>query len=68
MDIVQSFYDSMASHYDKLFQDWQAATREQALILDRLSGKTESKNPPLCWIVPVASAPRPSGWPLWDTK
>ena len=36
MDIVQSFYDNMASHYDKLFQDWHAATREQALILDKL--------------------------------
>lgn len=36
MDIIQSFYDSMASHYDKLFLDWQAATREQARILDRI--------------------------------
>ena len=26
----------MAAQYDKLFQDWQAATREQAGILDRL--------------------------------
>lgn len=36
MNIIQSFYDNMASEYDKLFLDWQAATREQALILDRL--------------------------------
>ena len=36
MNIVQTFYDSMASQYDKLFADWQAATREQALILERL--------------------------------
>ena len=36
MNIVQTFYDDMASQYDKLFADWQAATREQALILERL--------------------------------
>lgn len=36
MDITQTFYDSLASRYDQLFQDWQAATQEQALILDRL--------------------------------
>jgi len=36
MDIVQSFYDNMASQYDKLFSDWQASTQEQALILDRI--------------------------------
>lgn len=36
MSIVQTFYDTMASHYDKLFADWQATTHEQALILDKL--------------------------------
>ena len=36
MDITQKFYDHMASQYDKLFSDWQAATQEQAQILDRL--------------------------------
>ena len=36
MNIVQSFYDGMASQYDKLFQDWQAATEEQAALLDAL--------------------------------
>lgn len=36
MDIVQTFYDNMANQYDKLFSDWQAATREQAVILDKL--------------------------------
>ena len=36
MNIVQIFYDEMAASYDKLFQDWQAATREQAVILDRV--------------------------------
>jgi len=33
MDITQSFYNSMASQYDKLFLDWQVATQEQAAIL-----------------------------------
>ena len=36
MDITQSFYDDMAPQYDKLFQDWQEATREQALIMDKI--------------------------------
>ena len=36
MDITQTFYDSLASQYDKLFLDWQATTQEQAVILDRL--------------------------------
>ena len=36
MNITQTFYDSMASQYDKLFQDWQATTLEQAKILDKL--------------------------------
>lgn len=36
MSIIQSFYDTMASHYDKLFADWQATTREQAVILDKI--------------------------------
>ncbi len=36
MNITQTFYDNMATQYDKLFQDWQAATHEQAVILDRI--------------------------------
>ena len=36
MDIIQTFYDNLASHYDKLFLDWHATTREQAAILDKL--------------------------------
>ena len=36
MNIIQTFYDKLASQYDKLFLDWQAATREQADILDRI--------------------------------
>lgn len=36
MSIIQNFYDNMAAHYDKLFLDWQASTKEQAELLDRL--------------------------------
>lgn len=36
MNITQTFYDNLASHYDKLFLDWQTATQEQAIILDRI--------------------------------
>ena len=40
MDITQTFYNSLASQYDKLFFDWQATTKEQAVILDRLFAKS----------------------------
>ena len=36
MDITQTFYDKLAPRYDKLFHDWQAASKEQAAILDEL--------------------------------
>ena len=36
MNITQTFYDNMASKYDKLFLDWQATTGEQAKILNKL--------------------------------
>ena len=36
MNITQSFYDSLATHYDKLFADWQTTTREQAALLSGL--------------------------------
>jgi len=36
MDVIQTFYDNLASQYDKLFLDWQSATHEQALILNKL--------------------------------
>ena len=36
MNITQSFYDNLASDYDKLFLDWQAAVREQAEMLDAM--------------------------------
>lgn len=34
MDITQAFYDDMAASYDKLFEDWDQTTRDQATILD----------------------------------
>ena len=38
MSIIQTFYDDMASQYDKLFLDWHSTTREQAVLLDELLG------------------------------
>lgn len=39
MNITQTFYDNLATQYDKLFLDWQATIREQAVILDRIFRK-----------------------------
>ncbi len=36
MSIIQTFYDNLATRYDKLFLDWQATTREQAELLHKL--------------------------------
>ncbi|MBQ9813642.1 MAG: class I SAM-dependent methyltransferase [Thermoguttaceae bacterium] len=36
MDITRTFYNNLANRYDRLFLDWDAATREQASILDRV--------------------------------
>lgn len=36
MDITQTFYDNLASQYDKLFYDWQATTQAQAAILNKI--------------------------------
>ena len=36
MSITQTFYDNLATQYDKLFLDWQATTQEQAVILNRI--------------------------------
>lgn len=36
MDIIQTFYDDLASQYDKLFQNWDNTVKEQAVILDKL--------------------------------
>ena len=40
MDIIQTFYDDMATQYDKLFLDWTATTKEQAVLLDGLFRKS----------------------------
>ena len=36
MNIIQDFYNNLASQYDKLFFDWESATKEQATILNKL--------------------------------
>lgn len=35
MSITQDFYDNLAAHYTKLFQDWQSESESQAVILDK---------------------------------
>ena len=36
MDIIQTFYNDLASQYDKLFLDWDKTTKEQATILSKI--------------------------------
>jgi 2-polyprenyl-3-methyl-5-hydroxy-6-metoxy-1,4-benzoquinol methylase len=36
LNIIQDFYNNLASQYDKLFFDWESATKEQATILNKL--------------------------------
>ena len=36
MSIIQIFYDNLAENYDKLFLDWHATTKNQAILLDKL--------------------------------
>ena len=36
MNITQEFYDSLAKHYSKLFQDIQETMQEQAEMLDKI--------------------------------
>ncbi len=36
MDITQEFYNNLAPHYDKLFQDWQETVKNQASILQKI--------------------------------
>ena len=36
MDIIQTFYNNLASQYDKLFEDWRSTIQEQAVMLDKL--------------------------------
>jgi 2-polyprenyl-3-methyl-5-hydroxy-6-metoxy-1,4-benzoquinol methylase len=38
-DITQSFYDKMASQYDKFYLDWQSTVREEAAFLHELFQK-----------------------------
>ena len=33
-NVAQTFYDSIASQYDKFYLDWQKTTREEAMFLD----------------------------------
>lgn len=40
MSITQKFYDSIASHYDKLFLDWNEAGKEQAVLLQEIFQKS----------------------------
>ena len=39
MSIIQTFYDNLVSHYDKLFLDWNATTKEQAVLLQSIFQK-----------------------------
>jgi len=36
MDITQTFYNNLASQYDKLFLDWEETTKEQEAILTNI--------------------------------
>ena len=36
MNITQKFYDDLATHYTKLFLDWNEATREESALLDKI--------------------------------
>lgn len=44
MSIIQKFYDNMATHYDKLFFDWNAATKEQGILLQSIFKKFNCDN------------------------
>ena len=36
MDITQEFYNNLAPHYDKLFQNWEETVQNQASILQKI--------------------------------
>ena len=38
-DVTQTFYDSMASQYDKFYQDWNTTAKEEAVFLDGIFRK-----------------------------
>ena len=44
LDIIQTFYDNLAAHYDKLFLDWKATTYEQADILNKIFENNDFDN------------------------
>ena len=68
MDITQTFYDNMASQYDKLFLDWNATTQEQAVIMNKIFIITASVPVPISLIVPAGSEHRQSVWRLSDIR
>ncbi|MBO4311861.1 MAG: class I SAM-dependent methyltransferase [Desulfovibrionaceae bacterium] len=39
-DITQSFYDNLASQYDKFYRDWDTASREEAVFLSELFARS----------------------------
>ena len=68
MDITQTFYDNMASQYDKLFLDWNATTQEQAVILNKIFNNNGFNTSALSLIVPAGSERRQSAWLLSDIR
>lgn len=38
-DITQTFYNAIAAHYEKFYQDWQSATRQEATFLSKIFRK-----------------------------
>lgn len=65
MDIVQDFYDRMASSYDMLFKDWTVETRDQARILDGMLENWDLKENPTFWTAPAELEHRPSDLRSW---
>ncbi|MBR5734378.1 MAG: hypothetical protein IKX79_02395, partial [Desulfovibrionaceae bacterium] len=39
-DITQTFYDNLASQYDKFYPDWDTASREEAVFLSELFARS----------------------------
>ena len=68
MDIIQTFYDNMASQYDKLFMDWNATTQEQVVLLNRTLIIMATTPMPIFLTVPVGSEHRQSVWRLSDIR
>ena len=64
-EITQSFYNNMASQYDKLFLDWQRTTQEQGAFLHEIFRRTDLTRQRESLTAPVASGPRPLAWLCW---